>query len=299
MTTYAERFLMKRISSLFFLAFLTIPQLFAQAPKSSLLWKISGNGVQASSYIFGTSHIMCKADFTITPVLRNSLLSTKQFYGEVKMDDLAQQIQLMKEMMMTDKTLESLLNQEDYKKVNIAFEKITGTPITMYKQFKPFMSLSALIMASETCIEKVQPETEFMKIAKEGNLPIFGLETVADQMKTIDKLPLDSQVDMLKKMVLNFDSARTEMRAMADVYKTRDIDSIYRFILSSGSGSGMSQDMERDLIITRNNNWIPLIKKAIIEKPSFFAVGAGHLGGKTGVVNLLRTQGYTVTPVKF
>jgi uncharacterized protein YbaP (TraB family) len=57
--------------------------------------------------------------------------------------------------------------------------------------------------------------------------------------------------------------------------------------------------MEKDLVITRNKNWMPLIKKAIAAKPTFFAVGAGHLGGKTGVINLLRTQGYKVTPVKF
>jgi uncharacterized protein YbaP (TraB family) len=96
MTTYAKRLLMKRISSLFFLGFLGFSQLFAQAPKSSLLWKISGNGLQAPSYIFGTSHIMCKEDFTITPILKSSLRSTKQFYGELKMDDPTMQMQMMK-----------------------------------------------------------------------------------------------------------------------------------------------------------------------------------------------------------
>ena len=292
---------MKRIVSLFFLVFLAISQLFAQEPASSLLWEISGNGLKAPSYLFGTSHIMCKEDFTITSILKSSLLSTKQFYGELKMDDPAMQMQMMKEMMLKGKTLESLMTPDDYKKVNIAFQKITGTPITMFNQFKPFMSLSVLYLAMATCSEKVQPETEFMNIAKEAKLPILGLETVADQMKAIDKLPLDSQVYELKKMVLNFDSLKAEMQGMTDVYKSRNIDSIYNFIITSGSGSGsgLGQDMEKDLIITRNNNWLPLIKEAITANPTFFAVGAGHLGGKTGVVNLLRTQGYKVTPVKF
>ncbi|MEO8174928.1 MAG: TraB/GumN family protein [Sediminibacterium sp.] len=292
---------MKRITSLFFLAFLSLPQLFAQAPTSSLLWKISGNGLQAPSYLFGTSHIMCKDDFTITPILRSSLLSTKQFYGELKMDDPTMQMQMMKEMIMKDKTLESFMTAEEYEKVNIAFQKITGMPITMFKQFKPFMSLSVLYLAMATCTEKVQPETEFMQIAKDGKLPILGLETVAEQMKAIDKFPIDSQVVELKKMVLNFDSVKAEMQKMNDFYKTRDIDSIYHFIVTGGSaaGTGLGPNMEKDLIITRNNNWLPLIKKAITAKSTFFAVGAGHLGGKTGVVNLLRTEGYKVTPVKF
>ncbi|MES2371521.1 MAG: TraB/GumN family protein [Bacteroidota bacterium] len=290
---------MKRVGSLFLALFLGIIQLFAQGPASSLLWKISGNGLNAPSYIFGTSHIMCKGDFTITPILRSSLLSTQQFYGELKMDDPAMQMQLMKEMMMKDQTLESLMGTEDYKKVDIAFQKITGTPITMFNHFKPFMSLSLLYLSMETCTEKVQPETEFMQVAKEGKLPILGLETVVEQMKAIDKFPLDSQAYELKKMVLNFDSLKAEMQGMPDIYKSGDIDSIYNFIVSSGSGAGLGQNMEKDLVITRNHNWIPLIKKAITAKPTFFAVGAGHLGGKTGVVNLLRTQGYTVIPVKY
>jgi uncharacterized protein YbaP (TraB family) len=299
MTTYAKRLLMKRILSLFFLGFLTIPQLFAQAPKSSLLWKISGNGLQSSSYIFGTYHIMCKEDFTITPILKSSLLSTKQFYGELKMDDPGMQMQMMKELMMKDKTLESFMSPDEYQKVNTAFQKITGTPITMFNQFKPFMSLSLLYLSMATCPEKVQPETMFMEIAKGGKLPILGLETVADQMKAIDKFPVDSQVYELKKMVLNFDSVKAETQGIVDIYKTGNIDSLYNFLISSASGSGMGPNMEKDLVITRNHNWIPLIKKAIAVKPAFFAVGAGHLGGKTGVINLLRSQGYKVTPVKY
>lgn len=289
---------MKRIVSLFFFAFFTIPQLFAQAPKSSLLWKISGNGLQAPSYIFGTYHIMCKEDFMITPILKGSLLSTKQFYGELKMDDPAMQMQMMKELMMKDKTLESFMTPDEYQKVNIAFQKITGRSITMFNQFKPFMSLSLLYLSMATCTEKVQPETMFMEIAKEGKLPILGLETVDDQMKAIDKFPVDSQVYELKKLVLNFDSVKAETQGIIDIYKTGNIDSLYKVLIGSGS-SAMGPNMEKDLVITRNHNWIPLIKKAITAKPTFFAVGAGHLGGKTGVINLLRTQGYKVTPVKF
>jgi hypothetical protein len=242
---------------------------------------------------------MCKEDFTITPILRKSLLSTKQFYGELKMDDPGMQQQMMKEMMLKDKTLESLMTPEDFTTVNEAFYKITGTPIKVFNQYKPFMSLSLLYLSMAPCTEKVQPETEFVNIATENKLPILGLETVADEMRAIDKSPLDSQVDGLKKMVLNFDSVKAETKAMADLYKSGNIDSIFNFVISSGSNSGMGQNMEKDLIIDRNNTWLPLIKKAIITKASFFAVGAGHLGGKTGLVNLLRKQGYKVTPVKF
>ena len=52
------------------------------------------------------------------------------------------------------------------------------------------------------------------------------------------------------------------------------------------------------LLFTRNANWVPLIEKAITQNHIFIAVGAGHLGGEKGVINLLRKAGYNVTAVK-
>ena len=51
------------------------------------------------------------------------------------------------------------------------------------------------------------------------------------------------------------------------------------------------------LLINRNKNWIPEISKYAKEKPTFFGVGAGHLPGENGVINLLRKAGYTVKAV--
>ena len=54
--------------------------------------------------------------------------------------------------------------------------------------------------------------------------------------------------------------------------------------------NGADGDFEQELLIKRNLNWIPVITKAINQKSSFFAVGAGHLGGETGLLNLLKKE---------
>ena len=54
---------------------------------------------------------------------------------------------------------------------------------------------------------------------------------------------------------------------------------------------------EELLLVRRNENWIPVMERIMREGSAFFAVGAGHLGGPKGVVNLLRQAGYTVEPV--
>ena len=295
MTTYAKSFCMKRIWGWIILLLLGIAQLPAQTPKSSLLWEISGNGLTKPSYLFGTFHIMCKGDFVISETLENKLKATKQFYGELKVDDPQMQTKMMAKMMMPGKTLQSMFTEVDYKNVSATFQTITGMPLIAFDNFKPFFPISLLALKSIACKEIVQPETEFVAIAKKNQLPILGLETVDDQMAAIDKEPLDSQVNALMNTVLNFDSVKNELVRMIAVYNLRDIDSIYSFMKSTGFDLGT----EKDLLIDRNRKWAPLISSIIKKDPSFFAVGAGHLGGHKGVISLLQKQGYTLKPLLF
>jgi uncharacterized protein YbaP (TraB family) len=297
MTTYAKKHLMKRIVSLFFLLFLSVSQLFSQVPKSSLLWQISGNGLKQPSYLFGTFHMICRQDFEISDVLKNKFRSTKQFYAEVKIDDPTLRDQLTAQMAMNGKTIRSFMTEVEYRQVSDSFRKITGIPFTMFNNFKPFMSMGVLTLGSLPCEDKIRPEFEFVKLANEYHLPILGLETVEDEVSALNKQPLDSQVNSLKESILHFDSIKTIMKQLISIYKTRDIDSVYRFM--SSRTTVITDDFVNDLVIARNKNWLPVITKAVKEKPSFFAVGAGHLGGKEGVISLLRTQGYKVTPVQF
>ncbi len=85
------------------------------------------------------------------------------------------------------------------------------------------------------------------------------------------------------------------MSQLVAVYKQRNTDSLYAFMKSTGA----SEDFETELLDKRNKKWIPVIEGAITEKPTFFAVGAAHLGGPDGVLSLLRKQGYKLTPISF
>jgi uncharacterized protein YbaP (TraB family) len=286
---------MKRYWHLPLLLLFSFTQLAAQPPKSSLLWEINGNGLQKPSYMFGTFHIMCKPDFSVTEVLENKIKSSQQFYGEIDLDQSNLRADMMTKMIMQGQTIQSLMGDSDYARVSVKFQAITGMPMSMLNNFKPFFGMSLLAINSVDCNETIQPETEFVSIAKKNNIPILGLETIDDQLNAIDKEPLDSQINDLKKAILNFDSVKNGMSQFKEIYKRRDIDTLYSFIKSSG----ISEDFSVEMINKRNANWIPLIQKAITEKPTFFAVGAGHLGGPEGVISLLRKKGYRLTPVKF
>lgn len=267
-----------------------------QQPATSLLWKISGNGLSAPSYLFGTFHIMCKTDFSIGPKLDSILRLTQQLYGELDMDDPSVQLQLLAGMRLTNTTLTNLMGKEAFDSASETFKQLTGLPLSMFDQFSPFMPISMLAINSMPCKDNVQPETLFSEWAKQHKLPVLGLETVQDQINAVNAQPLDSQAMALTKTLHNFDSVKISMRDMMAEYKKNDPEAVYRFIKENSTDNG---DFETRMLTQRNQNWIPVIRKAITAKPSFIAVGAGHLGGSNGVLALLRQAGYELTPVSY
>lgn len=268
---------------------------YAQQAPTSLLWQISGPGITAPSYLFGTFHIMCKSDFTFSDTLKSKLVKAKSFYGELDMNDPGMQAQLVMKSLMTGSTLQSLFGKEDYPRLSDAFQQITGMSMQMVDRFKPFMTMSLLSMSTMDCKERWQPETEFLKLAKANGLGVGGLESIEAQVAVMDAEPLDSQVVALKRSILNFDSVKAMMNQMIAMYKLRDPERLYQFMKQTG----ISDHMEQIMLTDRNKRWIPLIGKAIQKEPVFFAVGAGHLGGPQGVLALLRKEGYQVIPIVY
>lgn len=282
--------------SLFLITILSYVFGFTQTnPNGSLLWEISGKGNAQPSFIFGTFHIMCKDQFTISPILASTITSTNQFIGELDMDDPTIQSTLLQKISMKNQTIESLMDSSSFRKFDDAFKKITGVPATQFNHYKPFFYLSFLTLKTIPCLIFVQPETELMQIAKKNGKEVLGLETVNEQMEAIDAQPLDSQIISLQKMVLNFDSTKKMMKEMMAVYKKDDAELLYKYVQDQGT-DGMNEEV---LLVKRNKSWIPKLKKMMQEKSSFVAVGGAHLGGKTGVLALLRAEGYTVKPVKY
>ena len=264
----------------------------AQSSGSSLLWEISGNGLARPSYLYGTVHMLCANDYTVSEVIKQKLLGTRKLYLEVDITKPGIQQELMMQMKLTETTLDKELGA-DFQQVDQAFQKITGISLNMFKQFKPFVSTSMLTLQTLDCPDKIQTETILSGIAKNAKIGIEGLETVADQVAAINAQPLDSQLHAFKKMVLEFDFSKKEMRELVRVYQLNHTDSIYAYM----KNQSMSNDFEQHMLIRRNRNWIPKMIAAIHDAPAFFAVGAGHLGGQEGVLALLRDKGYQLKPL--
>jgi len=81
---------------------------------------------------------------------------------------------------------------------------------------------------------------------------------------------------------------------MVKLYKDQDLVGMQKMFEDDEEGIGKYEDV---FLKNRNQNWIPVMEKMMSAKPTFFAVGAGHLGGSIGVIALLRKVGYNVKPL--
>jgi uncharacterized protein YbaP (TraB family) len=267
----------------------------AQNNNNSLLWKISGKGLSKPSYLFGTIHITC--DAALSDKVKKALDNTEQLCLELDMDDANMQAQMMQGMMMKDGvTMKSLAPADDFKIVDDFLKAQLGYSAEMLTTLKPFM-VSAMLYPKMLPCEAQSVETELMKIGKAQNEEVIGLETIAEQMNVFDAISYQDQMDELVKTAKsNLKRDIAEINDMLALYKTEDIEAIYDF--TQKSENVMTSKYTDVMLNDRNKNWISRIDKIAKEKPTFFGVGAAHLGGEQGVVKLLRKAGYKVEIVK-
>ena len=267
----------------------------AQELEKSLLWKISGNGLKKPSYLFGTIHLTC--DTSLDANTLNALETTEQLYLELDMDDKSIQMKLMKLMMMKDGAkLSTLLSPEDFKILDEFMKKNLNMSAKLFDSFKPFMISSMLFPKMLDC-KSQSVESELMKITKEQNEEIFGLEKAEDQMKVFDEISYQDQADELLKTVKdNLEKDKKEFQEMITIYQNKDIEGMLKMM--SDSDNKITSENQDILLNNRNKNWIPVMIKTMKDKPTFFGVGAGHLAGEEGVIKLLRKQGFKVEAVK-
>ncbi|WP_294824112.1 TraB/GumN family protein [uncultured Flavobacterium sp.] len=271
--------------------------LFANAQKSDngLLWKISGNGLAKSSYLFGTMHIVC--DNALDKNTLKALDETSQLYLEMDMDDPSMPMKMMSGMIMKDgRTMSSMASAEDIRIVDEYVKANAGMGIAMMDKFKPSL-VGMLVMPKMIDCPIKSIEDALMKATKEQGEETYGLETLDEQMAVFDAIPYEEQMkELVKSAKEGTAKGKAMFKKMLDLYTAKDLTALMDFM--NDEENKFYGDNTDVLLDKRNSNWIPKIEEAAKKTPTFFGVGAAHLGGEKGVIALLRKKGYKVEVVK-
>jgi len=256
---------------------------------------VSGNGLEKSSYIFGTIHATC--DATLDDKTKKALDETSLVVMELDMDDPGLQAAMMQGMQMKDgKTIADMTTDEEYALLSDFFKEQAGIPLASLGGMKPFI-LSSLLLPKMLDCPMQSLEASLLSVAKEQGEEVLGLETVAEQLSVFDEIPYEDQLEgVLKSAKEGLEEGKSLMKEMMAEYEEGDISGLKALMVKDEDA--MTAKHLDVLLDNRNKNWIPKIITHAKEQPTFFGVGAGHLAGEMGVIKLLEKEGYTVKAVK-
>lgn len=265
------------------------------ADQQSLLWRIEGNGLKQPSYVFGTIHMICADHYFWTAAMEKALSSTRQLCLELPLADTNMQETTMEALALPEgELLSDYFSPEDYQHLSNILKDSLQMPIAAFEQFKPFLIYSLLAIKSADCENPLAYENKLMDSEKERHLPVIGLETVSEQLQLFDQMPKEDLSKMIVKLAGHLSESRKQYQQMVVKYTQQDLSGLYQLMLDTPDFAQFKEVLLDD----RNKRWIPHMKAIMDTTSTFFAVGAGHLPGDNGVLQLLKAAGYRVTAVK-
>lgn len=260
----------------------------------SLLWEISGKDIKKPSYLFGTFHLMCKEDIHFSENLLKAFKYSSALYLEIDLNNPTNTFGALKYMYMKDgATLTKLLDSLQYNKIQKFFSDSLHINMAMIEKMKPAFVSSFIYPYMMRCKTTDGIEMELIKKSKEWQKETFGFETVAFQASVFDNIPYKVQAAELYNMIDSIEIYKLNFNKMLSLYKSQQLDAIEK---SFDEEAGF-EDQKDVLLVNRNKKWVSQLKMILPQSNVFIAVGAGHLPGEKGLIQLLKNEGYTLKPV--
>ncbi|CAM3790026.1 TraB/GumN family protein [Flavobacterium cucumis] len=279
---------MKRI--VLFIIFYSVSIIAQEKKYQSLLWEISGNNLQKKSYLYGSMHVSDKVSYH---------LSDNFFKHLNEADIIANESEPRTWTSLFD--LFSFYNQ--FTNQNRFYTNFYINPIEKENLYSLFKSnnynLISLLTRTNEAQKDFQEETYLdMFIYRTGrkyNKKTIGLEDVKQStlnIMTAQAKMDESEVDKNRQAILKILKNKSYEQALNDFYREKDLDMIDSLgMLSSPKSFLKAMLFDRNIEMVKNMD-------SIMKTGSLFsAIGAAHLPGPNGIIELLRSKGYKVTPI--
>ena len=265
--------------------------------KSSLLWEIEGPSIPKGSYLFGTMHLVEKDYFYFPKNLEKIVSKTDLLVMEIA--GIPNEAEVLKYITLKEGSLFDFFTAEQTDSIFVWARSKMGMSEQLFRtslsKMKPFV-LVQLATQLQYLGKTESYEMKFQSIAENKKMAQKGLETIEFQMSLFDNLKKSEQAEMVMQEIRDSKKSDAQLKQIQQLYKRQNIDSLYMLIQE---GEDMLTFKQSDFLEKRNHTWIPKIIEMLHENKCFIAVGAGHLGGKDGIIRLLQKEGYTLTPVEF
>jgi hypothetical protein len=206
-------------------------------------------------------------------------------------------------MLPDGKTLDEFLDDEQKETVTAVLEA-RNVPLSTVQRMRPWLVMTMLSLP-ECELARSRSGTVFLdkKLATDAlseGKELAGLETGEEQFEAMNGIPLDKQVELLVGSAALYHILPDMFETMTALYLDGEIGMIMPTLDAIGKLNGESEDdsealFQQFLIVDRNRTMAERVMPILADGNAFVAVGALHLPGEDGLIELLRKAGYTVT----
>ena len=270
----------------------------AGAASPSFLWKATGPR-GGTIYLAGSIHLLSNEYYPLAPAFdealdRSDLLIEEIDLGEMLAPD-SQMKMLTRGMMPAGQSLDGVLSPETLAAVRDKVAEL-GLPMAPLQLFKPWalaLTLQGLEWQKAGFDAELGLDRHFYDRARAAKKPVQGLETLEYQIAQFDDMPMTMQDRLLAETLKEMDTAKVNVQKLAQAWKAGDAAAIESVVLRDLK---TEPEMYERLLVQRNRNWLPKIEALFARSsPAFVVVGAAHLVGSEGLLQMLKSRGYSVT----
>lgn len=269
------------------------------AQYTSLLWKISGNGLQKPSYLFGTMHTSDKRVLNMSNAAMPYFAEANMYAMELDPKESFNLSLVSKLMMGKGHSLKAMIPEREYQILDSIVKQQVGFSMKLFDNIAPIFVMTILQTAGIESGDSSQKGEQvldlfFYEKAKKAKKKTMGIETVDEQLDALNTLSYQEQADMLVEELRKYENSEDVMQEMVRHYLAQNLDSL----LLLNDKDPMPEKFYKALITDRNRRMANRIADFTAKQQVFIAVGALHLPGEKGVIELLRKKGFLVEAVK-
>lgn len=272
----------------------------AQQPvENSVFWEISGNGLKKPSYLFGTFHLMGNLYVDSLTNVMNKFGQSEAVVGELVIDS-TMTMKVMMAAQLKGTSLSQLLSEDTYAKTSAWLKELANYDLKMFNTLNPITVQIFLMAMLQTKYYPMDPAKDvpmdmyFQKLGTKNGKKVIGLESMDEQIFALyDQFSYKRQAELLQEYVQDKDKAYQEMVSMNRFYRQQNLKELESLMSTQTYNEGEASIM----LDNRNKKWLEQLPSIIRLNSTFIAVGALHLAGKNGLINLLREKGFTVKPI--
>ena len=263
----------------------------SKSAKHSLLWSVSDHRGSVS-YLFGTMHVRSQTAHQFLEGVLPYIHQAEMYVAEMNLEEF--DIKTMQEntTLSLENSWYSHTKPRRFAKMRAIILKSFDVDLYHYRDRHPFLIMSAIAesLLSNDMMESL--DQELWNQASKFGKTCTGLESFQEQMEIMNRISVHDAIKQIYQISMNPGRFRRSMKKMIGHYVTQDVTKLYQ------ASRRQLQGLRKMMLFARNENMVDRLVQLMQEQTVFVAVGAAHLGGKQGMLRLLKRRGFRIDVVK-